>query len=66
MAVTAAFCPPVAPVFLLTHGQIARYLKGTEVTAYTKRDASVEAEDLPFAKQSCPYRIDTVASSQPM
>ena len=25
MAVTAAFCPPVAPVFLLTHGQIARY-----------------------------------------
>jgi len=25
MAVTAAFYPPVAPVFLLTHGQIARY-----------------------------------------
>ena len=39
-------------VFLLTRGRDSTVLKGTEVTAYTKRDASVEAEDLPFAKQS--------------
>ena len=52
MAVTAAFYPPAAPVFLLTRGRDSTVLKGTEVTAYTKKDASVEAEDLPFAKQS--------------
>ena len=39
-------------MFLLTRGRDSTVLKGTEVTAYTKRDASVEAEDLPFAKQS--------------
>jgi hypothetical protein len=55
MAVTAAFYPPAVPVFLLTRGRDSTVLKGTEVTAYTKytkRDASVETEDLPFAKQS--------------
>jgi hypothetical protein len=52
MAVTAAFYPPVAPVFLLTCGRDSTVLKGTEVTAYTKRDTSVEAEDLTVAKQS--------------
>jgi hypothetical protein len=52
MAVTAAFYPPAAPVFLLTRGRDSTVLKGTEVTAYTKKDASVEAEDGPFAKQS--------------
>ena len=52
MAVTAAFYPPAAPVFLLTRGRDSTVLKGTEVTAYTKKDASVEAEDVPFAKQS--------------
>jgi hypothetical protein len=43
MAVAAAFYPPVAPVFLLTRSR--------EVTAYTKRDASVQAEDLTVARQ---------------
>jgi LssY C-terminus len=52
MAVTAAFYPPAAPVFLLTRGRDSTVLKGTEVTAYTKMDASVEAEYLPFARQS--------------
>ena len=52
MAVTLAFYPPAAPVFLLTRGRDSTVLKGTEVTAYTKKDASVEAEDVPFAKQS--------------
>jgi len=52
MVVTAAFYPPAAPVFLLTRGRDSTVLKGTEVTAYTKKDASVEAEDVPFAKQS--------------
>jgi hypothetical protein len=52
MAVTAAFYPPATPVFLLTRGRDSTVLKGTEVMAYTKRDASVEAEDLPFARQS--------------
>jgi len=52
MAVTAAFYPPAAPVFLLTRGRDSTVLKGTEVTAYTKKDASVETEDVPLAKQS--------------
>ena len=38
MAVTAAFYPPAAPVFLLTRGRESTVLKGTEVTAYTKKD----------------------------
>jgi len=52
VAAIAAFYPPVAPVFLLTRGRDSTVLKGTEVTAYTNRDASVETEYLPFAKQS--------------
>jgi hypothetical protein len=52
MAVTAALYAPAAPVFLLMRGRDSTVLKGTEVTAYTKTDASVQAEDLPFARQS--------------
>jgi LssY-like putative type I secretion system component LssY len=52
MAVTAAFYAPAAPVFLLTRGRDSTVLKGTEVTAYTKMDVSLEEEDLPFARPS--------------
>ncbi len=52
MAVTAAFYAPAAPVFLLSRGRDSTVLKGTELTAYTKRDAFAEAEDLPIARQS--------------
>jgi LssY C-terminus len=52
MAVTAAFYAPAAPVFLLSRGRDSTVLKGTELTAYTKRDASAEAEDLPIARQN--------------
>ena len=52
MAVTAAFYAPAAPLFLLSRGRDSTVLKGTELTAYTKRDAFAEAEDLPIARQS--------------
>jgi hypothetical protein len=65
MAVTAAFYPPAAPVFLLTHGRDSTVLKGTEVTAYTKRDAAVEAEDLPFPRQTGSELAEMIAFLPP-
>lgn len=52
MAVTAAFYPPAAPVFLLTRGKDSTVLKGAEVTAYTKSGASMQAADLPVAREN--------------
>ena len=46
MAITAAIYLPTAPVFLLTPGRDCTVLKGTELTAYTKTDFSVDAKDL--------------------
>jgi hypothetical protein len=60
MAVTLAFYPPAAPVFLLTRGRDSTVLKGTRVTAYTKKNASVGAEDVPFAKQSAPELAEMI------
>ena len=38
---------PVAPVFLMSPGRDSTVLKGTELTAYTKNDAVMEARELP-------------------
>jgi hypothetical protein len=46
MAITAAFYMPAAPVFLLTRGRDSTVLKGTEITAYTKADALLDAKEL--------------------
>jgi LssY C-terminus len=50
MAVAAAIYLPAAPVFLLTPGRDSTILKGTEVTAYTHGDFSVDPGDLPIAQ----------------
>jgi hypothetical protein len=50
MAIAAAIYMPAAPVFLLSRGRDSTVLKGTELTAYTKSDTSVEAENLPLAQ----------------
>jgi hypothetical protein len=52
MAIAAAIYMPVAPVFLLSPGPECTVLKGTEVTAYTKGDTSVEEESLPVAREN--------------
>jgi hypothetical protein len=52
MAVTTAFYAPAAPVFLLTRGLDSTVLKGTEVTAHTKSDSAILAEDLPVAREN--------------
>jgi hypothetical protein len=52
MAVTAAFYAPAAPALLMTRGRDCTVLKGTEVTAYTKTAASMEAADLPAARDN--------------
>ena len=52
MAVTAAFYLPAAPAFLLTRGRDSTVLKGTEVTAYTKRPSSMLEADLPPAQEN--------------
>lgn len=46
MAIASAMYLPAAPVFLLSRGRDSTVLKGTEVTAYTKSDSSVEAANL--------------------
>jgi hypothetical protein len=51
MAITAAIYLPAAPVFLLTRGRDSEVLKGTELTAYTKSDVSLEAEALPMTQK---------------
>jgi LssY C-terminus len=50
MAVTAGIYLPAAPAFLLIPGRDGTALKGTEVTAYTESDFSVDASDLPVAR----------------
>jgi hypothetical protein len=52
IAVTAAFYPPAAPVFLLTRGRDSTVLKGTEVTAYTKSSISMTVTNLPLAVEN--------------
>jgi hypothetical protein len=49
MAITAGIYLPAAPAFLLTPGRDGTALKGTEVTAYTESDFSVDTNDLPVA-----------------
>jgi hypothetical protein len=50
MAITAAIYLPAAPAFILSRGRDSTVLKGTEVTAYTRSDASVEIAGLPPAR----------------
>src|SRR5579864_91438 len=52
VAIAAAIYPPVAPVFLLSRGRDSTVLKGTEVTAYTKKNYSLEARSLSVARES--------------
>jgi LssY C-terminus len=52
MAIAGAIYLPAAPAFLMSRGADSTVLKGTEVTAYTKNDVSVAAEDLPAARES--------------
>ena len=52
VAIAAAIYPPVAPVFLLSRGRDSTVLKGTEVTAYTKKDYPLEARSLSVAQES--------------
>jgi LssY C-terminus len=52
MAITAVIYLPAAPAFLLTPGRESTVLKGTEVTAYTKNDLSVDTERLPVAQKT--------------
>ena len=54
MAVTAAFCPPAAPVLLLTRGRDRTVLKGTQVTAFTESDSLMKAADVPMARDNIP------------
>jgi hypothetical protein len=52
VAIAGAIYPPVAPVLLLSPGRNSMVLKGTEVTAYTKTDYSVEAGRSSVARES--------------
>jgi len=52
MAIAGAIYLPAAPVFLLSRGRDSTVLKGTEMTAYTKSETSVEAGDLPTPRQT--------------
>jgi hypothetical protein len=51
-AIAGAIYAFAAPVFLLSRGRDSTVLNGTEITAYTKSDSSVEAEGLPLAQES--------------
>ena len=50
MAITAAIYLPAAPAFILSRGRDSTVLKGTELTAYTRTDSSVEIAGLPPAR----------------
>ncbi|HET6932724.1 MAG TPA: LssY C-terminal domain-containing protein [Candidatus Acidoferrum sp.] len=52
MAIAAAIYFPVAPAFMLSRGRDSTVLKGTELTAYTRNDASVEIAGLPPAEEN--------------
>jgi LssY C-terminus len=60
MAITAAVYLPAAPVFLLTRGRESTVLKGTEVTAYTKNDASMDIGELPTARKTPSELVEMV------
>ena len=51
MAITAAIYLPAAPAFILSRGRDSTVLKGTELTAYTRSDSSVEIAGLPLARE---------------
>jgi hypothetical protein len=52
MAIAAAIYLPAAPVFILSRGRDSTVLKGTELTAYTRSDSSVEIAGLPPAREN--------------
>jgi len=52
MAIAAAIYLPAAPAFILSRGRDSTVLKGTELTAYTRSDASVEIAGLPPAREN--------------
>ncbi|HWY05550.1 MAG TPA: LssY C-terminal domain-containing protein [Candidatus Acidoferrales bacterium] len=52
MAVAAAIYLPAAPVFILSRGRDSTILKGTELTAYTRSDSSVEIVGLPPVREN--------------
>lgn len=52
IAITAPIYLPAAPAFLLTPGRESTVLKGSEVTAYTKSDLSVDTKDLSIAQEN--------------
>jgi hypothetical protein len=51
MAIAAAIYPPAAPAFILSRGRDSTVLKGTELTAYTRTDSSVEIARLPLERE---------------
>ena len=52
MAITAAIYLPAAPAFIMSRGRDSTVLKGTELTAYTRSDSSVEIAGLPPAREN--------------
>lgn len=50
MAAASAIYLPAAPVFLLLRGRDSTVLKGTEITAYTKGDATLSTANLQKAR----------------
>ena len=52
MAVTAAIYLPAAPAFIFSRGRDSTVLKGTELTAHTRSDSSVEIAGLPLAREN--------------
>jgi LssY-like putative type I secretion system component LssY len=52
MAIAAAIYLPAAPAFILSRGRDSTVLKGTELTAYTRTDSSVEIAGLPPAREN--------------
>jgi hypothetical protein len=52
MAITAAIYLPAAPAFILSRGRDSTVLKGTELTAYTRTDSSVEIAGLLPAREN--------------
>jgi LssY-like putative type I secretion system component LssY len=52
MAVAAAIYLPAAPAFIMSRGRDSTVLKGTELTAYTRSDSTVESAGLPLAREN--------------
>jgi hypothetical protein len=65
VGVVAAIYPPAAPMFLLARGRDSTVLKGAELTAYTKSDASVEVGALPIARRSTSELAEMIAMLPP-